>query len=111
MLRWSEVNWETRQIVKTGKGGKIITIKITSSVREVLWPLRGHHPEAVFTYIAHRTRGDPVKGQRYPLTLSGLKTRWRRTRKTAGVTGFRFHDYRHYFASKLMRQTRNPKLV
>jgi integrase len=111
LLQWSEVNWQTRQIVKKGKGGKTITVKITATVRDILWPLRGHHPEAVFTYVAQRTRDGLIKGERYPLTLSGVKTRWRRTRKAAGVTDFRFHDFRHNFATKLMRQERNPKLV
>jgi integrase len=110
-LRWSEVNWETRQIVKIGKGGKWISTPITPTVRQLLWPLRGHNPEFVFTYVAERTRGGRVKGERYPLTLSGLKTRWRRTRKAAAVTDFRFHDFRHDFASKLLRKTKNLKLV
>ena len=110
-LRWPEVHWEGRQIVRTGKGGKRLTTPITTKVREILWPLRGHHPDFVFTYVAERTRGGRIKGQRYPLTLSGIKTRWRRTRKAAGVTGFRFHDFRHDFATKLLRDTGNLKLV
>jgi integrase len=110
-LRWQEVNWSTRQIIKLGKGGKPVMTPITTAVREILWPLRGHHPEFVFTYVAERTRGEHVKGERYPLTLSGTKTRWRRKRKAAGVTGFRFHDFRHDFASKLLRETGNLKLV
>jgi integrase len=28
-----------------------------------------------------------------------------------GVTGFRFHDFRHDFATKLLRETGNVKLV
>ena len=52
-----------------------------------------------------------VKGERHPITQSGLKTQWRRLRKRAGVTGFRFHDYRHDFGTKLLRQTGNFKLV
>jgi len=32
-------------------------------------------------------------------------------RKRAGVSGFRFHDFRHDFASKLLRETGNLKLV
>jgi integrase len=52
-----------------------------------------------------------VKGQRYPLTYSGVKTAWRRLRKRAGVTGFRFHDFRHDVGTKLLRQTGNLKLV
>lgn len=51
-LRWREVNWGSKQIVKLGKGGKRITFPITDSVGAILWPLQGHHPEFVFTYIA-----------------------------------------------------------
>jgi integrase len=65
----------------------------------------------VFTYVACRTRDGHVKGQRYPLTLSGTKTRWRRTRKAAGLSDFRFHDFRHDFGTKLLRETGNLKLV
>jgi site-specific recombinase XerD len=32
-------------------------------------------------------------------------------RKRAGVKGFRFHDVRHDFATKLLRQTKKLKLV
>jgi len=45
------------------------------------------------------------------MTLAGVKTRWRRMRAKAGVTGFRFHDFRHDFGSKLLRETGNLKLV
>jgi len=52
-----------------------------------------------------------VKGKRYPLTREGTKTAWRRLRKKAKVEGFRFHDFRHNFGTKLLRQTGNLKLV
>jgi site-specific recombinase XerD len=32
-------------------------------------------------------------------------------RKRAGLKGFRFHDVRHNMATKLLRQTKNLKLV
>jgi integrase len=111
LLRWPDVDWEARQIRKAGKGGKLVTAPITPTVRAILWPLKGHHPEHVFTYVAKRTRDRRVKGQRYPLTYSGVKTAWRRLRKRAGVTGFRFHDFRHDVGTKLLRQTGNLKLV
>src|SRR6516162_14327 len=110
-LRWPEVDWDARQIRKPGKGGKLVTAPITSTIRKILWPLRGHHPEMVFTYIAERTRDGRVQGERYPLTYSGVKIAWRRLRKRAGVTGFRFHDFRHDLGSKLLRTTGNLKLV
>jgi integrase len=111
LLRWSEVDWAARRISKHGKGGKLVTVQITPTIRDVLWPLQGHHPESVFTYEAQRTRDGLTKGERHPLTYSGVKTAWRRLRKRAGVTGFRFHDFRHDFGTKLLRETGNLKLV
>jgi integrase len=110
-LCWSNVDWMQGQIRRAGKGGRLVTVPITSAIRKILLPLRGHHPERVFTYEAQRTYGDKVKGKRYPLTLEGIKTAWTRLRKRAGVTGFRFHDYRHDFGTKLLRETGNLKLV
>jgi integrase len=106
LLRWSEVDWSARQIRKLGKGGKLVTTPITPTIREILWPLRGHHHEHVFTYMAAREQG-----QRHPLTYTGVQTAWWRLRKRAGVTGFRFHDFRHDFGTKLLRETGNLKLV
>lgn len=111
LLRWPQVDWETRQIRRPGKGGKLVTAPITSTIREILWPLRGHDAEHVFTYLAQRTRDGRIKGERYPLTYAGVKIMWRRLRKKAGVEGFRFHDFRHDVGTKLLRQTGNLKLV
>jgi integrase len=111
LLRWPEVNWQGKQIIKKGKGGRKITVRITPLIREILWPLRGHHPDFVFTYEAKRTRDDRVKGQRYPITYNGLKTEWKRHRKRSGIENFRFHDKRHDFATKLLRKSKNLKLV
>jgi site-specific recombinase XerD len=65
----------------------------------------------VFTFEAQTTRDGRVKGHRYPLTREGVKTAWRRLRESADVAGFRFHDYRHNFGTKLLRETGNLKLV
>jgi integrase len=111
LLRWSQVDWGARQIRRTGKGGKLVSMPITSTVREILWPLRRHHPESVFTYVAVRTHRQWVKGRRYPITLAGLRAHWHRLRKVAGVTDFRFHDFRHDLATKALRETGNLKLV
>jgi integrase len=111
LLRWSEVDWKAQQIRKPGKGGRLVTVRITPTIREILWPLRGHHSEHVFTYEVQRTRNGRNKGERHPLTYSGVKTTWRRLRKRAGVVGFRFHDFRHDVGSKLLRKTGNLKLV
>jgi integrase len=80
-------------------------------VAAILEPLRGHHPEAVFTYTAQRTRGELVKGRRYPVTYEGGKTEWQRLTKRAGVKGFRFHDLRRTTATRLLRETGNLETV
>jgi integrase len=112
-LKWSEVNWDTKQIVKPGKGGRLETVRITDTIREILWPLRGHDETMVFTYVAARTRKAEglVKGQRYPITYSGLKSAWKRLRAKAKVTGFRFHDFRHDLGTKVLRETGNMKIA
>jgi integrase len=112
-LRWAEVNFSTRRIVRLGKGGRRVTFPITDTIREILFPLQGQHAEFCFTYIAvyGNRRMGVVRGQRYPMTISGAKSAWQRMRAKAGVADFRFHDFRHDLASKLLRDTGNLKLV
>lgn len=112
-LKWSEVNFGTRQIVRIGKGGRRVVFPITDTIRDILFPLQGQHPEFVFTYVAMygNKRLGRVRGQRYPLTLTGTKSAWQRMRTKAGVKDFRFHDYRHDFGTKLLRDSGNLKLV
>src|SRR5262249_15922287 len=109
LLRWSEV--ESKQIVKLGKGGKRVTVPITSEIADILRPLRGHHSEFVFTYVCEHAGYRRVHARRYPLTYAGVQTEWRRLRKRSGVVGFRVHDYRHDFATKLLLETGNLRLV
>ena len=66
LLRWDEVDWGAQRIRKLGKGGKLVTVSITPTIREILWPLRGHHPEHVFTFVADRTVDGRVKGGAIP---------------------------------------------
>lgn len=111
-LKWSEVNWEAGKIKKLGKGKHIVRTDITPAVEAILAPLVGHHPDAVFTYRAVRTtRKGRVKGRRYPITREGLKTAWRRARARSGVKGFRWHDTRHDFGTRVQRACRNIKVT
>ena len=119
LLKWSEVEMyqdhdtsSRGQIVKLGKGGNRVTVPITSEIADILRPLRGHHPEFVFTYVRkRRENGTLLPRGNVPLTYAGVQTEWRRMRKRSGVVGFRFHDYRHDFATKLLRATSNLRLV
>jgi integrase len=110
-LRWSEVDWDACQIRKLGKGRRLVVTPITATVRAILWPLRGHHPEFVFTHIAQRARGKRCKGERYPLNASTAVKAWFKLRAAAKVTGFRFHDFRHDVGTKVLRETGNLKIT
>ena len=112
-LRWAEVDFGARQIVRTGKGARRIVFPITPAVREILFPLQGQHLEYVFTYVAiyGNRRLGLMRGERYRLSYNGAKSAWQRIRANAGVADFRFHDFRHDFGTKLLRDSGNLKLV
>lgn len=110
-LRHQDIDWGNRTITIHGKGDVVATIPLTSDLRELLWPLRGLHPEAVFTYVVAKARGRRRRGERMPITYEGLKTQWRRCKASASIEDFRFHDNRHTTATRLLRETGNLKLV
>lgn len=111
-LTWSNVDFFGRMLTVTGKGNKSRLLPMTDAVRRLLWQLKGHHETAVFTYLAKRTRKDLqlVRGTRYPITMEGFKTAWRRYRAKSGVENFRFHDTRHTAATRTLR-VGNLKIV
>lgn len=120
LLRKDQVDLATGHIQVVGKGGKIIVKRITSAMRAILMAEMANPTPYVFTYAARRAlagKGGHARGQRLPITQTGLKTVWRRARelrhgKAASVPAdLRFHDLRHDFATKLLRETRNIKLV
>jgi integrase len=113
LISWSEVDWHNRLIRTVGKRGKLLTVPISDAVAAILEEQKGKHEEAVFTYVAQRTvkSRNLIKGVRYPITYAGGKTEWRRLVARANVKDFRFHDLRHTFGSRLLRETGNLALV
>jgi integrase len=117
-LSWGNVHWDTGWCEWLGKGGRVVRVQITPKVRAILEPLRGHHPEKVFTYAATQTRrakadgtGARVKGRRYPITLTGLRALWWDLQPKAGLKHIRFHDLRHTAATRVLRDTGNLKIA
>jgi integrase len=109
-LTWARVDFFNDQVTVTGKRGKSRTIPLTAEARALLWSLKDHHAEAVFTYAAKSARDGRERGARYPITVNGFKTAWRRYAR-AKVKDFRFHDTRHTAATRLVRATGNLKLA
>ncbi|MEM9014348.1 MAG: site-specific integrase [Pseudomonadota bacterium] len=83
------------------------TLPLTAGAADVLQGERGRHETKVFTYIV---QNGPEKGARRPMTRAGLRMQWDRTRETAGVEDFRWHDLRHDFATKLLRNAPRSNL-
>ena len=106
-LEWSRVDFFTRQFSVIGKGDKLRTIPMSKAIYDLLWGEKDHHPEKVFTYVASRTKKAEglVRGTRYPITESGLKSAMRRAVPRAGVDNFRFHDTRHTAATRVLRKS------
>jgi len=106
-LEWAHIDFFSRRFTVTGKGGKSRTIPMSQETFEILWAQKDYHPEKVFTFVAWRTRKmlGQVRGKRYPLTESGLKSAMRRAVPKAGVSNFRFHDTRHTAATRVLRKS------
>jgi integrase len=111
-LVWSRIDFFGRQYTVIGKGGKSRTIPMTDDTYDLFWAQRGHHPEAVFTFIAQKTRREhgQIRGQRYPITEHGLRSAQVRAIALSGVQNFRPHDTRHTAATRVLRVS-NLKVV
>lgn len=98
-LRWSHVDFNNRQIRKVINKTRRKNLKLVPSVL----PLS---PDAVGALRQWRKQVDgndlvfpsPVTGER----LDNISKAWSGVIKLAGIEGFRFHDLRHSFASKLV---------
>jgi len=116
LLTWPQVDFSQSTIALIGKGGIPAILPLTRRAYEIIWGQRGHHPMAVFTFVAQRTRVCPmtkqrfVRGQRYPMTYYGIGTNRRRKWIKAGVDA-RLHDTRHTTGQRVLRTTGNLKLV
>lgn len=111
-LTWDRIDWKAKTISVLGKGDKESTIPLTDGMIAILAPLRGHHPEFVFTYVCEKSREGRRHGRRYRMTYSGLAAVWRRFGPSAaGIKDYRFHDNRHTTATRLLRSSGNLRLV
>lgn len=104
-LIWPHVDWFNREIKVIGKRGRVRIIAMPDAVYELLWDLKDHHNHNVFTYVAKRTMNGKLRGHRYPITMAGFKTEWRRTKDRAEVHNFVFHDLRHTAATRVLRES------
>lgn len=107
-LAWRDIDWGNREYKITGKGDKTRKFPLTDHLLKILKDLPRANHDHVFTYVVQKGRD---KGSRRPITYSGFKMIFKSARKSAGIEDFRIHDLRHTFATRILREKDNLKLV
>jgi integrase len=104
-LTWSDIDYGAGSITfRKFKGGTHHTIPISRNTKVLLGNQAGLHPIYVFTYLCHKTRGQRVKGERYPFSKDGWRRIWARAVEKAALGSFRFHDQRHTALSRITKR-------
>jgi integrase len=87
-LQWSDINAEGQMLTVRRENAK--------SGRQRHVPLNTEAATVLGKWAAQKDCAGPVFG------ISGTKTSWGSLLVAASVAGFRFHDLRHHFASRLV---------
>lgn len=111
-LRWSDIDLDAGLINFRLKGARSMRFPVNAEMRAFLSSLPRAdtlpHARHVLTYLNQRR----LEPQRHRITASGgIMTVFRDALDAAEIEDFRFHDLRHSFATRLLRQTGNLKLV
>jgi integrase len=96
-LRGRDVNLKEQMITvagETAKSGRTRVIPMHAEVHKVLSAWLKSHPLEPDEYVFPGNDG---------ARLTSIKTAWRAAIKKAVITGFRIHDLRHTFASRVKR--------
>ena len=92
-LRWSQVDFQAKRIrVERTKSGKVRHIEANTPLLRELLGLKSLDGQSGYVFLNSRT-GKP---------LTTVKTAFKVACRRAGISGLRFHDLRHTFASRLV---------
>lgn len=111
-LQWSDVDLDAGRMIFRNKGGRAQRFPITPELTAFLTalPRATILPDArhVITYLDQSAKPATRRRLRQNSHVMGD---FRQAVIDAGIEDFRFHDLRHTFATRLLRQTGNLKLV
>lgn len=93
-LKWSSVNFDTKTITVTGDTAKTSETRHIQMNTEVVTTLKEWKKQSTSDHYVFANR----EGHRF----EDVKSAWLKLLKRAQVIGFRWHDMRHDFASKLV---------
>lgn len=109
-LRWIDVDQKRARAETKIKGGDTVIRPLSPAMVALI----ANQPKVgpfVFTYVCRKSRAKRREGQRYPMTVTALRTRYNEAKKAAEVSGLRFHDLRHTMATRLLDATGNLATV
>jgi integrase len=95
-LRWRDIDLKSARLTVRGDGAKSGTTRVVALNTEAVSVLTAWKREQAgeAAYVFHNAEGD---------SLGGIKTAFLKVLEDAKIVGFRFHDLRHDFASKLVQ--------
>jgi integrase len=110
-LQWSDVDMANREIRFRLKGDHLMLFPINGELAALLSALPQSNVMRFRSYVFNRV--DQQTLERVPIHPNGgvFGTAWRKALSNAEIHDFRFHDLRHTFATRMLRQTQNLKLV
>lgn len=110
-LLWKDVHLDRREIEFRLKGNETMTFPISRELAAFLSTLPRSNVIDARRYVF--TRIDKNSLERIPIVPKGgvFNAEFRQALADAEIEDFRFHDLRHTFATRMLRQTRNLKLV
>ncbi|KZM42917.1 tyrosine-type recombinase/integrase [Labrenzia sp. OB1] len=115
LLKPQDVDFDKHEVtfyVKSKKpGGRRVVLPITQPMLVLLANNIGKHEDAVFTFIARRTRAGRIRGHRYPISLSAFYGEFKRAAIAVGRPELRPHDLRHTGATRVLRKTKNLRVA
>jgi excisionase family DNA binding protein len=101
-LKWSSVDWKTREInVEVAKSGKSRSVPINSVLLTALLAQKAANGKSPYVF--------PNEDTKKPYTT--LAKVFMRTCKDAEIKGLRFHDLRHSFASRILEDGASIEIV
>lgn len=110
-LEKSKIDRRARTARVIAKGSREIVMALTAHQMEIVERNWMNHPTRLFTYVCQRNGSGRRKGMRYPFTIDGWREQWKAILERAGVPDFRFHDFRHTAATRVLAATGNLKAV
>lgn len=112
-LKWSDVDLDAGLVLFRVKGGKTRRLPVSRELRAFLsaLPRADQLPDRHYVLTYESQRHKDRRRIRFTPSGGGLMADFRAALAKAGIDDFRFHDLRHTFASRMLRQTGNLKLV